>query len=308
MIRLPEKHRVLVVDDEPDVHAVSKLSLRGLRLGSRSVELASASSGAQAVEAMRSNPGTAVILLDVVMESEHAGLDACRAIRGELGNRLVRILLRTGQPGAAPERETIDGYDIDGYLAKAELTSTRLYAAVRTALKAFEELVELERYRQVLSFIHQSSLSLPSFQRLEISLETLLATAIGIAPAPLAVLELQTFEEQGNPRRFLVHLSTDLDAEAGKAGALAIAAQVTASASHESLKRGGDFGDGFLVPLVLHRELGRGYIYLQAKVTDSLALTALPLLAAHAGNALYSAVAQALLAAREGPFFDSVTV
>ena len=95
----PERYELLVVDDEPDIHAVTRLSLRGLRYGGREVALISAASGAEAVQAMRRQPHIAVVLLDVVMETTSAGLDACRAIRGELGNRFVRILLRTGQPG-----------------------------------------------------------------------------------------------------------------------------------------------------------------------------------------------------------------
>ena len=102
--QLPEEYRVLVVDDEPDIHAVTKLSVRGLTYADREVELLSATSGAEAVETMRANPDVAVILLDVVMETDSAGLDACRAIRDELDNHLVRIVLRTGQPGQAPER------------------------------------------------------------------------------------------------------------------------------------------------------------------------------------------------------------
>jgi hypothetical protein len=97
--------------------------------------------------------------------------------------------------------------------------------------KGTEEIVELERYRQVLSFIHQSSLSLRSFQPLEVSLESVLATAVGIAPTPLAVLELQTFAEQGGSRRFFLHLATDPDAAAGKASALEVAVRISISSA-----------------------------------------------------------------------------
>ncbi len=121
----PQKHRILIVDDEPDVHQITKLSLRGLRRG-RPIEFLSASSGEEAVRMMQAHPDVAVILLDVVMETNSAGLDACRAIRETLGNPFVRILLRTGFPGEAPERQTIDEFDIDAYLPKAELTSSRL--------------------------------------------------------------------------------------------------------------------------------------------------------------------------------------
>lgn len=126
------------------MHAITRLSLRGLRYRDRRLAFVSAKTGREAVEIMRRQPGIAVILLDVVMESEHAGLEACRVIRSELRNPFVRILLRTGQPGAAPEKKVIEEYDIDGYLAKGELTSMRLYTAVRTSLKAHGELMDLE--------------------------------------------------------------------------------------------------------------------------------------------------------------------
>ena len=92
-----KKHRVLIVDDEEDVHAITRLSLRGLRYRDRKLQFLSVLTGRDAVETMRRHPDIAVILLDVVMESDHAGLHACRAIRDELGNPFVRILLRTGQ-------------------------------------------------------------------------------------------------------------------------------------------------------------------------------------------------------------------
>ncbi|MCG8455872.1 MAG: hypothetical protein MI919_06280, partial [Holophagales bacterium] len=67
------KHRILIVDDDEDVHTITRLSLRGLRYRDRRLELLSATTGQEAVEIMRRQPGIAVILLDVVMESERAG-------------------------------------------------------------------------------------------------------------------------------------------------------------------------------------------------------------------------------------------
>jgi len=143
MSALPDKVEVLIADDEPDVHALTQLALKGMQYRSKPVVFRSATTGKETVQMLRSDPMIAVILLDVVMETDSAGLDACRAIRDELGNRFVRILLRTGQPGQAPERQTIDEYDLDGYLPKAELTATRLYSSVHAALKSWAELVEL---------------------------------------------------------------------------------------------------------------------------------------------------------------------
>jgi len=42
------------------------------------------------------------VLLDVIMETDQAGLDLVEFIRDTLKNETVRIILRTGQPGQAP--------------------------------------------------------------------------------------------------------------------------------------------------------------------------------------------------------------
>jgi CheY-like chemotaxis protein len=305
---LPGLPRILIVDDEPDVHAVTRLSLRGLRHRDRDVTFLTASSGRDAVQIVRTRPDVAVILLDVVMESTSAGLDACRAIREELGNRFVRILLRTGQPGAAPEKQTIDDFDIDGYLPKAELTTNRLYAAVRTALKAWDELIELERHRELLAAIHDCVVSLRSFEPLETSLGRILETAVAICPTPLAVLDLQSFEKEGTPRRWLVYLATEPDPARAKAAATAVAARIARDARVRAMGEPGRVEEGVVVPLVLHRELGYGWMYLETPAVDPIADKALPLLAAHAANALYSCVAQRMLSARAGSIYDTMII
>jgi len=317
---VPEKYRVLVVDDEQDIHAVTKLSLKGLKHAGRGVELLSAASGKEALELLRANPDVAVMLLDVVMESDSAGLEACKAIRNELGNRFVRILLRTGQPGAAPERQTIDDYDIDGYLPKAEISATKLYSSVRTALRAYAELVELERHRQHLAAMHDCVAALHSFAPLKDTLQRVLGTVVAICPAPLAVLLLETFESQGNPKRYFLHLSTEADPATARTSAEAVRSAVLGAdradansrASLRSDAPGGDapraVAGGLLVPLVVHRELGHGWIWVAEPEPDAVVQRILPMLAAHASNALYSSIAETMLAAREGPLFDAMPI
>lgn len=295
---LPAKHKILVVDDEPDVFTLTKLSLKGIEHKGRKVELLDAATGRDAVETMRANPDIALILLDVVMETNSAGLDACRRIREELGNSLVRIVLRTGQPGQAPERQTIDRYDIDGYLPKAELTADRLYATVRTALKAWEELVELDRHRSYLKSIQECVVSLRSFEPLEIALQRILATAVEICPADLATLNLETFDASGNPRNYRLHLASGLDDVRAEAEAEAIATRI-----HRS-----EHVDGHVEPLSVHRELGFGFFYLRAAAPDHLASTMLSLLAAHAANAFYATISHAMLSAQGMPSYDTMTV
>ncbi|MCM8732779.1 diguanylate cyclase [Azospirillum sp. A1-3] len=136
---------VLVADDEPEVHAVTRLALARLRFRDRPVRLLDCASAAEAERILRDTPDIAVILLDVVMETEDAGLQLVRRIRQDLGNRAIRIVLRTGQPARVPEEDLVLAYEIDGYTAKTELTARRLFTSVVTALRAYAELAALEQ-------------------------------------------------------------------------------------------------------------------------------------------------------------------
>ena len=139
--------RVLVVDDDVDVHAVTRLALRNVSFKGRELELFSAYSGAEGFQILRDTPDVALVLLDVVMETDDAGLILARRIREELGNQIVRVVLRTGQPGQAPEQRVIIEYDINDYKAKTELTTQKLFTTVISALRAYESLMMLERSR-----------------------------------------------------------------------------------------------------------------------------------------------------------------
>jgi diguanylate cyclase (GGDEF)-like protein len=137
--------RVLVVDDDPDVFRVTELSLKRLRFRDRAVQLLTASSGGAARVHLKNERDIAVALIDVVMETETAGLDLIRAIRTELGLTDMRIIVRTGQPGQAPERDVVLNYEIDGYANKAELTAMKLFTTVVAELRAYETLSNLSR-------------------------------------------------------------------------------------------------------------------------------------------------------------------
>jgi CheY-like chemotaxis protein len=260
------------------------------------------------VEIMRQEPNVGVVLLDVVMENDHAGLDACKAIREELGNRYVRILLRTGQPGAAPEKQVIQEYDIDGYLPKAELTSVRLFTTVRTSLKAYCELMELERHRQNLAAVHNCVVSLVSYEPIETTLERILDTVNTICPAPLAMLHLQTFDVEGNAQEYFLYRTEETDSALAQAAAEQGRARIVSDLENLNVDSPTTIDGGFLIPLRIDHELGYGWIYVEEAEPDQLARHALPLLAAHGANALYSVVTQSMLANREGDLFDQIQI
>eukprot|EP01032_Pedospumella_encystans_P026423 gene26423-29854_t len=139
--------KVLLVDDEPDIHDVTKLTLSRFRLDGRALSFVHAYSGAEAKEVLAREQDIALVFLDVVMEQEDSGLEVARWMRQELDNQFTRIVLRTGQPGQAPEERVIVNYDINDYKAKTELTTQKLFTTVISALRAYESLNMLERSR-----------------------------------------------------------------------------------------------------------------------------------------------------------------
>ena len=139
--------QVLVVDDDPDVHDVTRMALRRFKLDDKPLQLLHAHSGGEGREILQQNQNIAVILLDVVMETEHSGLELTRWCRETLCNRQVRIVLRTGQPGQAPEEKVIVDYDINDYRDKTELDRKRLYTVMYTALRGYRDLMVIERER-----------------------------------------------------------------------------------------------------------------------------------------------------------------
>jgi signal transduction histidine kinase/DNA-binding response OmpR family regulator len=144
---------ILVVDDEKDVHEVTHLALKRKHWRKRPFELTSCHSAREARELLKKGPSRfQVALVDVVMETQHAGLDLCHFIRAECPSSL-RIILRTGQPGVAPEERVINDYDIDYYLAKAEVTPDKLFATVRSCIRSSQDIETLLAFsRQLRQF------------------------------------------------------------------------------------------------------------------------------------------------------------
>ncbi len=158
--------KVLIVDDEPEVHSVTHLALRGFKFCDRPLQLIAAHSGDDARRIAHEQPDIALILLDVVMESDDAGLRVVRYIREELGNAFVRIILRTGQPGQAPEHEVITTYDINDYKNKTELTQEKLFTTVYTSLSSYRHLVALDHNRRGLEKIIEASAEIFDLRKL----------------------------------------------------------------------------------------------------------------------------------------------
>ena len=197
--------RILIVDDDRDVHEATEFALSGVEILGRRLHLMHAYSGREALTVLEREPDIAVALLDVVMESDDAGLKTVVAIRQDLMLLNLRIILRTGQPGQAPEADTIARYDINDYKTKSELTHSRLYTTLTSAIRSYNQLQRLDASRRGLEKIVAASNQFIAEKGLHSFAEgviTQLASLIGIAPEGLVCAA--SSDDEDHPEQFRV--------------------------------------------------------------------------------------------------------
>ncbi len=177
------KWKVAVIDDDQAVHEGTRFALSDYNLNGQTLEILSAYSAAEGRKLMRAHPDIAAVLLDVIMETDAAGLDLVEYIRNEIKNETVRIILRTGQPGHAPERRVIVRYDINDYKAKTELTADKLFTSLTAALRSYQQLERMVQTRRGLEIIIDAASTLYDFssmQRLAEGVLTQLASLLNV--------------------------------------------------------------------------------------------------------------------------------
>jgi signal transduction histidine kinase len=185
------KWKIAVIDDDQAVHEGTRFALSDYTLNGQGLEILSAYSAAEGRKLMREHPDIAAVLLDVIMETDVAGLELVEYIRSEIRNETVRIILRTGQPGQAPERRVIVQYDINDYKAKTELTADKLFTALTAALRSYQQLERMVQTRRGLEIIIDAASTLYDFksmQRLAEGVLTQLASLLNVDCAGILVL------------------------------------------------------------------------------------------------------------------------
>jgi signal transduction histidine kinase/CheY-like chemotaxis protein len=185
------KWKIAVIDDDQAVHEGTRFALSDYSLNGAGLEILSAYSAAEGRTLMRDNPDIAAVLLDVIMETDVAGLELVEFIRNEIHNETVRIILRTGQPGQAPERRVIVQYDINDYKAKTELTADKLFTSLTAALRSYQQLERMVQTRRGLEIIIDAASTLYDFksmQRLAEGVLTQLASLLNADCAGILVL------------------------------------------------------------------------------------------------------------------------
>jgi len=159
--------KVMIVDDDADIHEVTKLALSGSHFFDRNIEFISAMSGSEAKALVLEHQDLAIILLDVVMETDHAGLDVAKYVREVANNSSVRIILRTGEPGQAPERKVITEYDINDYKEKTELTAGKLFTLMYASLRSYRDIIALEQNKRGLERVIDASSTIFELQSMQ---------------------------------------------------------------------------------------------------------------------------------------------
>jgi len=169
-----ETWKILIVDDDPEIHSVTQLALSDLVVLGRHLEYLHAYSGQDAYKLIQDNNDIVLVLLDVVMETDDAGLNVVKYIRETLNRQDIRIVLRTGQPGYAPEESIIKGYDINDYKTKTELTRRKLVITVYAAIRSYQQIAIVTESREGLEKIVSGSSNLIELHSIrEYSLGTL---------------------------------------------------------------------------------------------------------------------------------------
>ncbi|MCK1425574.1 DUF3369 domain-containing protein [Bradyrhizobium sp. 180] len=185
------KWKIAVIDDDPAVHDGTRFALSDYSLNGQRLEILSAYSAAEGRKLMAEHGDIAAVLLDVIMETDVAGLELVEFIRNEIKNETVRIILRTGQPGQAPERRVIVQYDINDYKAKTELTADKLFTSLTAALRSYQQLERMVQTRRGLEIIIDAASTLYDFksmQRLAEGVLTQLASLLNVDCAGILVL------------------------------------------------------------------------------------------------------------------------
>ena len=198
-LKTKENYKIMIADDYDEIHVITKMMLKDFEFEGKGLEFIDTYTGEETIRALEENPDTAVLFLDVVMEDNHSGLNVVEVLRGRLDNKMTRIILRTGQPGQAPEETVIRDYDINDYRLKTEMTAKRLYTTLYSALRNYRDLYQINTHKNGLKKIIKTSANLFEHNSLNEFLTSIL-------------VQLSNFQKS-NPE--IVYIRDDVDKEGG---------------------------------------------------------------------------------------------
>ncbi|OPX56240.1 Response regulator c-di-GMP phosphodiesterase, RpfG family, contains REC and HD-GYP domains [Oceanospirillum multiglobuliferum] len=276
--------KVMIVDDDKAVHQVTKMVMSGFRFDDRPVQFLSAFSGREAKDMIAEEEDIALILLDVVMESDDAGLEVARYIRQELHNNITRIVLRTGQPGQAPEDDVIRNYDINDYKDKTELTKTKLVTLFYSALRSYRDICMINESRGGLRRVIQAITSVQDASSLKQFASAILEQLLGLLGLPSDAVfchSLSTFSVK-NAGSFKVMAATGDMAELLENEFEILDPRIAAAFGEAMDMRRGHYGDDYFIGFYRTARGSENLLYI--KKNREIALADRQLLELYADN------------------------
>lgn len=202
---------ILIVDDDKEIHTVTQLALSGVKILGKSLFFGHAYSGRDSVVYLREHSDVAIILMDVVMESDNAGLDAIKQIRDVLHQHDTRIILRTGQPGYAPEEQIVQDYDINDYKTKTELTRSKLVTTIISALRSYKQLCQIKQNHVYLQQIVEASSHIQKQPQPEKFVQLVVSQFSQLLQLPLQGLLLVQTLNQSENRTYVVGATDEFE-------------------------------------------------------------------------------------------------
>lgn len=205
--------KILIADDEIDVHTLTKTVLKNYTYKGKTIEFLSTYSGKETIDIIRDNEDIVLILLDVIMETDDAGLQVVKHIREEFNNQFVQIILRTGQAADIPENEVVINYAINDYKEKTELTSKKLITTVTTAIRSYENIIALDKSKKdIVDLNYDLKQLLSSFDKSVIASKVNIDGKITYASTAFCnIFEYSNEEILGNTHDTFRHADQDME-------------------------------------------------------------------------------------------------
>ena len=201
---------ILIVDDEPEIHQVTTMALAGVKIAGKKLKFFHAYSAAEALELLKEQDKIAVTILDVVMEDDDSGLKLVRCIRDRLALLDMRIILRTGQPGFAPEEQVISDYEINDYIMKTETTRSKLFTSLCSAIRSYQQLCIISEARDFLQRLTIMNSALISQTTFTSFVQCLVHNSLDLFSASgSGLLLIDQGKKKGEPSRFVIEYSSE---------------------------------------------------------------------------------------------------
>lgn len=87
------------------------------------------------------------MLVDVIMETETAGLDLIRWVRQQPALAATRVVVRTGESGSSTPKVVLQDFEISDYWPKTAVLASRMQMQMAGLVRSYDELARLDKAR-----------------------------------------------------------------------------------------------------------------------------------------------------------------